>query len=191
LTPLSNNNNNNNNKNITLLLLHPHAQIVLTPSRKTIHSDGQTSNMTLKTECLTDEEMSILEMLGKLGKLNTTASNPEDSTPSDTSHITKSGQNNFFDIRRLWSKLTQPSLSTVDLLLSMFVVMLLTLFTQDVCNRCKKQGQAKSLSSTSCPVPSLIEAPGQGTAWAIPQPGMYAMVNHRLTKIGDITYGQQ
>ncbi|KAH0151962.1 hypothetical protein KCU67_g10031, partial [Aureobasidium melanogenum] len=131
--------------------------------------------MTLKTECLTDEEMSILEMLGKLGKLNTTPSNPEDSTPSDTINIAQPGQNNFFNIRRLWSKLTQPSLSTVDFILFLFVLMFLTLFPQDVCDRS----------------PTLIEAPGQGTAWAIPQPGMYAMVNHRLTKIGDITYGQQ
>lgn len=144
-----------------------------------------TNNMTLKTELESEKDMSTPE---SIENFETTTSRLEDSTPSNTNDTTKSGQNNFFNLRSLISKLTQPSLSTFDFVLLVLVGVCLAAFTQDTCDRCRKQGQAESLSSTSCPVPTALRAPQLGTAWVIPQPGIYVVADGRLTRVGDVTW---
>lgn len=181
-----------------LLILHPHARSNLTTSRKLIHRDRQISTMTLKTDLQAEEETLILELLGKLGRHNTTTSKSEDNAPSHTSDILGSrhtGHNTFSKIRRFYLELTEPSISAMEIVSLIVIGVFFFLMSREMdrrtCDDCWKQREAHALASISCSAPTLVEAPGQGTAWAIPQPGMYAMVNRRLTKIGDITYGKQ
>lgn len=150
--------------------------------------------MTLKIDPKAEEETLRLELLEKLGRLNTTTSQPQEISPSHTTDILGSRQNIFFKIRLWYYKLIQPSISAMEIISLAFVCVFFFLIGREMdrqtCNTCWKRGQAEALTSTSCSAPVLVEAPAQGTAWAIPQPGMYAMVNRRLTKIGDITYGR-
>ncbi|KAG9662265.1 hypothetical protein KCU95_g902, partial [Aureobasidium melanogenum] len=119
--------------------------------------------MTLKTGLESEKDMSTPE---SIENFETTTSRLEDSTPSNTNDMTKSGQNNFFNLRSLISKLTQPSLSTVDFVLLVLVEVCLAAFTQDTCDR----------------LPTALRAPQLGTAWVIPQPGIYVVADGRLTR---------